>query len=237
MVTFSIVSHNQSHLIGPLLKDFASLPFKNFVVIITINIPEDESPYYGHPISMVIIRNVKPKGFGENHNSAFTHSKTDWFIVVNPDIRIKSLDITALLIPFEMDNVAAVAPIVLSIEGAIEDNARRFPSLYRLVKRVFSRNRSLDYVYKVNPFLVDWVAGMFVVFRAKAFGQINGFDSSRFYMYLEDADICYRLNKAGWRVMLNPQVNVIHIAQRESHRKLRYMAWHLVSAFRYLTGF
>lgn len=235
-ITLSIVSHGQASLIRSLLADLATQPLKNFEVLITVNVPEDESPYQGHPFPLRIIRNDTPKGFGANHNAAFIHSPAQWFAVVNPDIRIKILDLQNLLSPFQDQTVAAVAPVVLSSDGEVEDSARRFPTLMRFAKRVLLRQRHADYNVEVAPYPVEWVAGMFVVFRRDAFQQIGGFDDRRFFMYLEDADICNRIEKKGWQVIVNPNSKVIHMAQRASRRNLKHMRWHAVSAFRYLTG-
>lgn len=235
-ITLSIVSHGQASLIRSLLDDLAVLPQRNFEVFITINIPEDESSYQGHPFPLQIIRNFAPKGFGANHNAAFYQSTSMWFAVVNPDIRIPSLDLQALLAPFQCGAVAAVAPVVLSKDGRIEDSARQFPTLMRFARRVLIRQHTADYKVDIVPYPVDWVAGMFVVFRRDAYQKIDGFDEQRFFMYLEDTDICRRLSKNGWRVMVNPYVQVIHIAQRASRRNLQHIYWHAVSAFRYLTG-
>ena len=105
------------------------------------------------------------------------------------------------------------------------------------MKRVVLRHREPDYVPGNAPLLVDWVAGMFVVFRKNVFLSLGGFDDRRFFMYLEDVDICRRINEAGFNVLLNPKVSVVHMAQRASHKNLKHMRWHVVSAFRYLTGF
>lgn len=235
-VTLSIVSHGQASLIHSLLADLAALPKQNFEVLITVNLPEDESPYRGHPFPLRIIRNDTPKGFGANHNAAFGQATTRWFAVVNPDIRIKTLDLQTLLSPFHDQSVAAVAPVVLSRDGDVEDSARRFPTLMQFAKRVLLRRRNGDYNVGPVPYVVDWVAGMFIVFRRDAYQNIRGFDDRRFFMYLEDADICRRLGKIGYSVMVNPNVQVIHLAQRASHRNLEHMRWHMVSVLRYLTG-
>jgi len=235
-ITLSIVSHGQASLVRDLLKDLSTLPRQNFEVIITINMPEEESAYQGFSFHLHIIRNAIPKGFGDNHNAAFAHSSTKWFAVVNPDIRIQSLNFETLLSPFEHKPVAAVAPVVVSAGGAVEDSARRFPTFLRFVKRVLFRLRKSDYEVQSVPYQVDWVAGMFVVFRREAFIQVGGFDAHRFYMYLEDADICHRLGKKQWQVLVNPHVQVIHMAQRASRRNLKHMRWHAVSALRFLTG-
>lgn len=235
-ITLSIVSHGQSSLIRSLLTDLAKQAFDNFEVLITINLPEDESPYQGHSFPVRIIRNGTPKGFGANHNAAFINSSAQWFAVVNPDIRINFLDLQILLSPFQNQAVAAVAPVVLSSDGKLEDSARRFPTLTRFAKRTLLRQRNADYEVAETPYAVDWVAGMFVVFRREAYQEVGGFDDRRFFMYLEDADICRRLGKIGLQVIVNPNSKVIHMAQRASRRNLKHMRWHAVSAFRYLTG-
>lgn len=235
-ITLSVVSHGQAHLIASLLSDLAKLPQQHFQVLITVNIPEDESAYSGHAFPVRIIRNATPKGFGANHNAAFLQSKTRWFAVINPDIRINSLDFHQLLAPFDNEFVAAVAPLVLSANGKIEDSARRFPTFARLAKRAILRLREPDYSVQQVPYPVDWVAGMFVVYRRDAYIKIEGFDANRFFMYLEDADICFRLKENGFITMLNPNERVIHMAQRASRKNLKHMRWHAVSAFRFLTG-
>lgn len=236
LITLSIVSHGQASLIHSLLNDLAALTQQNFEVLITVNLPENESPYHGYPFPLRIIRNDTPKGFGANHNAAFHQATSCWFAVVNPDIRIKTFDLQTLLSPFHNQSVAAVAPVVLSDDGKVEDSARRFPTLMRFAERVLLKQRNADYNVGPAPYQVDWVAGMFVVFRRDAYQQICGFDDRRFFMYLEDADICRRLGKIGWKVMVNPNVEVIHMAQRASRRNLKHMRWHAVSALRYLTG-
>lgn len=236
-IALSIVSHGQAGLIRSLLADLAALSNHNFEVIITVNVPEDESAYQGGVFPLRIIRNDTPKGFGANHNAAFRETSARWFAVVNPDIRLNTLDFETLLRPFDVQDVAAVAPVVLSSDGKVEDSARRFPTLVRFAKRVLLRQRNADYQVGFEPYPVDWVAGMFVVFRREAYQQIAGFDDRRFFMYLEDADICRRLGLNGWQVVVNPCVEVIHMAQRASHKNLKHLRWHAVSALRYLTGF
>lgn len=217
-----------------LLTDLKKVDLSHTEVILTINIPEDESPISEFKeLPLTIIRNNKPKGFGENHNFAFESTKCDFFMIVNPDIRLIEFNRVALLAPFDDSGVGATAPLVLSPAGHIEDSARRFPSLARLTKRSVFRKREPDYEWSGSPIDVDWVAGMFVVYRSAAFKTIGGFDPS-YFMYMEDADICLRLKKAGWRTVLQPDCSVSHDARRASRRSFRHLRWHISSAFRFL---
>lgn len=239
LVSLSVVSHAQGPLVCKLLQDLQSgldLPFE---VILTLNLPEDErfiEPFIEPQgvMPLRIIRNTVPKGFGANHNAAFKHCRCPHFVVVNPDIQTGELRLGPLIETLRgKQRVAACGPAVLSTSGQVEDSARRFPSLGRLLRRVVLRQRRPEYNWTDMPIEVDWLAGMFVVFDRDAFEAVGGFDE-RYFMYFEDADICRRLVQAGWRVRFDPRTSVIHDAQRASHKSLRHLRWHLHSAIRFL---
>jgi GT2 family glycosyltransferase len=235
VIVFSVVSHGQLNLIKDFLHDFRRQSLDNVKLVLTLNIPEDESvlrDFVDLPIS--IIRNITPKGFGANHNAAFnSYASCDVFVIVNPDIRLKSFSLNSLTQLFDVANVGACAPIVLSSSGSLEDSARRFPTFASLVKRLFTGRGGPDYAASDVPVKVDWTAGMFVAYRPQAFAEVGGFDE-RYFMYYEDADICRRLAARGWITLLQPATSVIHDAQRASHRSWRHMRWHGASIFRFL---
>ena len=79
----------------------------------------------------------------------------------------------------------------------------------------------------------DWVAGMFMLFPADAYRLVNGFDE-RYFMYLEDVDICRRLNKNGLRVLYSDAVEIVHDGQFASRKNLRHFFWHVSSLLRFL---
>lgn len=236
MISISIVSHGQAALVCHLLDDLFKLGLCDIEVLITINIPEDAGSIIIHPLRPRIFCNSEKKGFGANHNAAFEKSRGEYFAVVNPDVRLPSLDMQLLLRSMEEVNVGVVAPVVLNSCDRIEDSVRHFPTFIGLVGRVALRRRLPEYSWDSSPLDVDWAAGMFLLFRAEAFATVRGFDQERFFMYYEDVDICKRLKTAGWRVILEPSVSVVHDAQRDSHRSLKYLWWHITSAMRYLTG-
>jgi GT2 family glycosyltransferase len=97
------------------------------------------------------------------------------------------------------------------------------------------RRRESDYTLDSVPIEVDWVAGMFVAFKRAAFEAVDGFDE-RYFMYMEDVDICRRLNEAGWLTVVQPQVSVVHAAQRASRKNVQHLRWHVASAIRYFFG-
>ena len=88
-ITLSIVSHGQRDIALRMLDDILRLsPPDVAEIIYTANIPERDLPALnmGH-IRLVVIRNETPKGFGSNHNTAFSHCRTPYFSVMNPHLR------------------------------------------------------------------------------------------------------------------------------------------------------
>lgn len=237
-VTLSIVSHGQGNIIRNLLEDCRSFTGASFEILLTFNIPEDRRFYVDFTdLPIRIIENEEPKGFGANHNAAFKKSFGEVFMVVNPDIRAPGLDLSHLASIALMPGVGACAPCICDVSGNIEDSARKFPTAHRILTRVLFNRREADYDLSCNSLVsVDWVAGMFVAFSREVFQQLGGFDDRRFFMYLEDADICRRINELGGQVLVNPYVKVIHMAQRASRRNLRHMKWHFTSMVRFLSG-
>jgi GT2 family glycosyltransferase len=235
-LTSSGVSHRSGPLLRNLLGDLRRVLPPNAEIVLTINVPESEDFLAGFAdLPLTILRNDVQRGFGDNHNRAFAASRGELFIIVNPDIRLPESPFEALAASTG-DRVGAVAPVVRSPAGGVEDSVRRFPTIARLLSRVLLRRRTADYqVSGTEPRPIDWSAGMFVAFDRDAFASIGGFDT-RYFMYMEDADICRRLWRGGWRVLLVPTASVVHDAQRASRRSAQHLRWHLRSALRFLVG-
>lgn len=239
-IAISIVSHGQGDLVKLLLDDLVVLDFPDFEsvqILVTLNIPEDEDFLLNNLKEITVLRNTRPLGFGANHNQAFAYSDADYFLVLNPDVRI-SESFSKHILTCVDENWGCMAPVVVSPQGEVEDSARRYPTISRIFRRVFFNQRDSDYDLIGTDTLVhvDWVAGMFLIFRSDVFRALHGFDHS-YYMYLEDADICKRANEEGFPVVVNPGFSVIHDARRNSFKSSTHLKWHLRSMFRFIFGY
>ena len=230
---FSVVSHNQFFLVKDLLQDFDRCYGIDFEVIVTLNVSSGDEKFdqYGFPLT--VINNQRPIGFGENHNNACQRTTAHYFVVVNPDIRLQSFDLSELTRPFVEESLGIVAPIVKSESGDLEDSARTYPTVRSLLMRRFSPHYDSVKLTSSEVSDIPWVAGMFMVFKTKRFRSIGGFDSKRFYMYMEDVDICRRISKMGLRVVRVSTFEVRHLARRASRRNLKHLWWHVSSLVRY----
>jgi GT2 family glycosyltransferase len=234
-ITLSIVSHGQNALVNALLEDVKRVCADKVALVLTENVP-DPVPLSiaGLPCPAEVIKNETAKGFGANHNAAFRRSATPWFCVCNPDIRLPADPFPRLLEALADPRVAAAGPLVRSPEGRIEDSARRFPTLGSLAKKLFVDRREPDYPTDRGAIEVDWVAGMFMLFRSEIFRAAGGFDE-RYFLYYEDVDLCGRLRKHAGAVVYAPRAEVIHNARRSSRRSMMHALWHARSLMRYLS--
>jgi N-acetylglucosaminyl-diphospho-decaprenol L-rhamnosyltransferase len=235
MISISIVSHGQGQLVEQVLKDLVGLPVPlDAEILVTLNIPEP-LPFAtaSFPWPLVIVENPSPKGFGANHNAAFRMSKGERFCVMNPDVRLPENPFPLLLGEMERLRAALIAPAVLTPRGRVEDSVRHFPRALALASKMLGcGDGRYPFAVSDEAFAAEWVAGMFMLFRADFYRAVGGFDEA-FFLYYEDVDICARLWKAGGRVLACPRAQVIHDARRSSRRNLRYIRWHLTSMARY----
>lgn len=232
MISISVVSHGQFHLVRELLNDIERhCQGLNFELILTLNLPEPVD-VHSYTYAIQVVENSIPKGFGENHNAAFKVAKGSFFCVVNPDVRLTNNVFNELLGFHKTNNPGVSAPIVINSMGGVEDSGRRFPSpmavLFKAVGIPSYRKKNLARF----PNQPDWVAGMFMLFNVNDYSNIGGFDE-RYFLYYEDVDICARLMLKGRSVLVCETATVIHDAQRSSHKNLKYLRWHVSSMLRF----
>lgn len=228
-LTVSIVSHGQLGLIAPLLAQLDAHG-QGVIdrIVLTINIPEPDllaGMAWRFPVER--IENARPLGFGANHNQAFRRCASPWFLVLNPDIRLDSDVLTPLM--------ARAAPDDGLLTPRILEPGKTEPEQHRAIitpLEILTRKRP-DYP---RPRVPDWIPGLFMLFRSKAYAQIGGFDDKRFFMYGEDFDICARTRLAGWKLQVGEDLLAVHDAQRASHGSRKHLVWHVTSLLKVWTS-
>jgi GT2 family glycosyltransferase len=221
------VSHGQWRLVEPLLQQLDACCNRWIdSVVLTVNVPEQVEPDPGWRFPIHRIDNPRPRGFGANHNAAFSRCRTPWFLVLNPDIRIDS-DALGALLASAGERAGLLAPRILEPGCARPEAYRGLLTPFELVGRRLAGHQP--------PRAPAWVAGMFMLLRSRAFEAVGGFDE-RFFMYCEDFDLCARLRLAGWPLRVRENVTVMHEAQRASNSSLRPLGWHLASFARLWTS-
>lgn len=180
-------------------------------------------------------------GFGKGHNYLQNLSKKfhTYHFVVNPDIVIISPDIFKKLSKELRINERSiiVAPKLLYYSGKIQQSLRRFPTMISLFTRKFFKKLydKLNYDYDVTEIKykkkVDSVSGAFFGITHSNFNKISGFDE-RYFMYLEDIDICRAASTYGDIIFL-PNFEVYHGYEKGSSKSLHLLIIHIISAVKY----
>jgi N-acetylglucosaminyl-diphospho-decaprenol L-rhamnosyltransferase len=166
--------------------------------------------------------------------------------VLNPDTVLQPGTGAALVSRFAAEpDLGAAGPRLHNPDGSVYPSARQVPSLVDAVGHGL-----LFFVWRDNPFTrryretgadpgrardVDWVSGAAVWLRRAALDDVGGWDE-RYFMYVEDVDLCWRLHRAGWRVAYEPAGTVEHLlGVSTAGRPYRMIAEHHRSLLRFAT--
>lgn len=220
-VTVSVVSHGQEALLREFIADVAQHASGSVCrIVLTHNLPTADAALLAD--RALHLHNPTPKGFGTNHNAAFRHCDTEWFAVVNPDIRFDH-DVFQDLLAHASPDDTVLAPALLDPQtGSIAPNRGLLTPFEIVGRKIFGHK---------PPHRVVWLPGAFLLLRAEKFRQIGGFDE-RFHLYAEDFDLCARLRLAGANLHYVADVRATHAAQFSSHVRWRYLRWHVASLLR-----
>ena len=225
-VVMSVVSHNQIELVEQLLSDLdGKLLFSEyeFEVVITHNLPCQIQMAKGFSFNVKEVFNLSAKGFGDNHNCVFENNRCDFFMVVNPDIKIiEKIHLTSLLKHARMGHISS--PVIMTETGEVDDFKREIPNPINLLKRHIFRDSQETHNF--------WLAGMFLVFSTRSFVDLKGFDR-RYFMYVEDCDLCYRARSMGMPITVLENTSVVHGAQRASRKRLTPFMQHVLSLMKF----
>lgn len=224
-ITLSIVSHDQIDLVEALISSIEKEFYGNISIILTLNTSDEHfSSIKYSGLDIQIIHNKTPLGFGNNHNNAMARCLTEHFIVCNPDIDFTSLDFNHLTKIINSSGKGLYSIKILDSLGNTEDHIRHDPTLWNMAQRViFKRKKKIDHGRV-------WLAGMFLIF-GHGLHKDYSFDD-RYFMYVEDADLSRQI-RTNHPVLSFEELSVIHHAQRDSRKKIKYFLYHIKSLLKY----
>jgi O-antigen biosynthesis protein len=176
------------------------------------------------------IWNKENSGFAKANNIALKETKGDYILFLNPDT-IVSENCFEKCIAFLKEHNDDGALGIRMIDGSgifLKESKRAFPSpltsFYKLsgLTRVFPKSGIfgryyLGHVEEHKDHEVDVLAGAFILTPRKIIDEAGSFDEA-FFMYGEDVDLSYRIQKAGYKNYYLGSNTIIHF-KGESTRK------------------
>jgi len=157
-------------------------------------------------------------GFGPAVNEVARRARAPWIAPANADIELTDGVLDAMLEAAAPPNVGVVAPRLLMDDGGTQHSVHAFPTVrlallfalgvYRLPG--IGERLCVEGSWRADRARrVDWAHGAFLLVRREAFDEVGGFDSEQ-WMYAEDIDLQWRLDRAGWTTRYEPTARVQH---------------------------
>jgi N-acetylglucosaminyl-diphospho-decaprenol L-rhamnosyltransferase len=227
MITVIIVSWNVKQLLrGCLLSLFAQTEVLLGAIKIKVIVVDNASS--DGTVEMVradfpdvhLIASKNNLGFGAANTLAFDGCEDEYILLLNPDTIVPDGALLNLLAKIHgYPDVAALGCRLNNADGSLQRwTGGSFPSLASVVahyllpspaaSRIGFRHSVYLAVEPESDLDVDWVCGACIILR-RSMAPKPLFDPA-YWLYGEDIDMCYRIKRAGGRVMYTPEIAITH---------------------------
>ena len=180
-------------------------------------------------------------GFSSGHNSILDKltEESEYHLILNPDVVFEPQILCKLIEELETHTkISMIAPKVVYPDKSIQFTARKYPTILELGCRFLGifKNYTAKKEYKdqdlQKAFCPDFIHGNFMLFKTKDLLALNGFDN-RYFLYMEDVDICKKIDQSGKNKLYYPQVEIIHTFKKGSSINLKLFFIHISSIVKY----
>jgi len=242
-----VVNYKTKFHLKRCLKSIEKYPFSlgNSVTVVVDNFSDDGS------VEMVmeefptvkLIPNKDNRGFAKGCNQGIQSVRAEYYLLLNSDAAVLE-DALDILVKYMRQNpdVGASGGLIYIDKGGIQPSTLIFPKYSNLIfsrRNIFTKipriKKKMQELRKVPKQIKDVpaLAGGFIMMRNKALSEVGLLDE-RFFMYLEDMDICKRLHEANWRVVFIPEAKIIHTWGASSNQnKEKSFFFHHISMYKY----
>lgn len=170
--------------------------------------------------SVTLLRLPENYGFAGGYNRALERLGGDYWVLLNSDVEPAEGWLEPLIAELDAQpDVAVVGPKLLSCaERDRFEYAGAAGGFIDWFGFPFCRGRILRTLEKDRGQYDDtrdvfWVSGAAFCCRAEVFRRMGGFDAG-FFAHMEEIDLCWRMQLAGWRVRVVPRSRVWHLGRR-----------------------
>ena len=179
-----------------------------------------------------VLRMDRNYGFAGGYNRALERIEADYYLLLNSDVETPAGWLGPILDCLNANpDVAVAAPKLISCtDRTTFEYAGASGGFIDFLGYPFCRGRILRCVEEDRGQYDDardvfWVSGAAFCCRADVFRALGGFDGD-FFAHMEEIDLCWRMQLAGYRVRVVPQSTVYHLGggtlQTDSPAKVFY---------------
>lgn len=218
-VAVVILNYNGKNLMEKFLPSVSRSSYENTDRIIADNCSTDDSIAFlnkKYP-DFKIVQLPANYGFAKGYNEALKQIKADYFAILNSDVEVADQWIEPVIELMEADPAIGVCqPKILAFnDKRLFEYAGACGGLLDKWAYPFCRGRIFDTVEKDDGQYdqveeIFWASGAALFIRADLFHQLGGFDED-YYAHQEEIDLCWRVKRAGYKVMVQPKSVVYHL--------------------------
>ena len=213
-ISIIIPSYNTKDLLEKCLQSLGS----DYEIVVIDNGSTDDSVAMlkklqsQNPVIKTIF-NQKNKGFGGANNQGIKIATGDYLLFLNSDTLIKD-KAPLRMAQFLKENpqVGVVGCRLLNKDGSSQPSAGPFPSPRITFIMLFTEHWLGDLVRSsfAKEKEVDWVMGAAMMVKKEVITKAGLMDEGIF-MYMDEVEWCYRIKKAGFKVMFYPGAEITHL--------------------------
>ena len=157
-------------------------------------------------------------GFAQGYNEGLSqlNGQYEHYLLLNSDVKVSPNYLKPMLERLENPKIGAVQPKILSYhQPAYFEHAGACGGFLDRNGFPFCRGRIFteceeDRGQYDEPMPVFWGSGACLMIKSKLFHQHGGFDPS-FFAHMEEIDLCWRLQHAGYEIWVTPESQVFHV--------------------------
>ncbi len=218
-VAIVILNYNGRKYLEQFLPSVLQTRYPNFQIYVADNASTDDSVDFvkEHFPEVGIIKLNKNHGFAKGYNLALQDLDHDYFVLLNSDVKTPTNWLLPAIEMMEKDRtIAAVQPKIRSLQQPeYFEYAGAAGGWIDFLGFPFCRGRIFDTVEKDlgqydEVCEIFWASGACMIVRGPLFNGFGGFDNE-FFAHLEEIDLCWRMKRAGYKVMFCPQSHVYHL--------------------------
>ncbi|MBC7848648.1 MAG: glycosyltransferase family 2 protein [Chitinophagaceae bacterium] len=243
-VSIIIVNYNVKYFLEQCLRSVAkAIETLDAEVFVVDNCSTDDSmSYLKDKFSFVqFLTNERNEGFAIANNRALANAQGRTILFLNPDTILGESSLTnSIQFLQSSSDIGAVGVRMIDGSGKyLPESKRGFPDAWTSfckmsgLTRLFPGSKIfapyyLGHLISTQNHVVDALSGAFMLVKKQALEKIGGFDE-RFFMYAEDIDLSYRIQKAGYKNYFFSDTTIIHFkgestTRNGEHSRLFYRA-------------
>ena len=219
-IAIVILNYNGKEWLAKFLPNVIKYKIDYAKIIIADNFSTDDSITYlteNFNDDIEIITLPKNTGYAGGYNEALKIIQADYFLLLNSDVSVTEHWMTPLLEVMEADyDVAICQPKILSFNEPTKfEYAGGAGGWLDILGYPFCKGRVLgqvenDFGQYDYPSEIFWASGAAFMIRAPLFKAIGGFDAN-YFAHMEEIDLCWRVKRAGFKVMVVPDAVIYHV--------------------------